>query len=312
MPLDAQMKAFLDKAAERRTALNIPPLETMPLEFLRTGMRPLPEFGTPEEVAAVEDRTIPGPGGELPIRIYVPSVHGPSPALVYFHGGGHVAGGLDLVPDVLCRAMANRAACIVVSVGYRLAPEHKFPAAVEDAYAATRWVHENATTIAVDSSRLAVGGDSAGGNLSAVVCLQARERGGPLIAFQMLLYPDTILDFRTASWAENDGYGLTRAFAERCYGEYVRDDTDRINPHAAPLLAPDLSGLPPALMVTAEFDPLRDEGEAYAGRLSAAGVRVTVRRYEGMIHGFLNFSGAVERARLAIDELGAELREALA
>jgi acetyl esterase len=228
--------------------------------------------------------------------------------LVYFHGGGWVLGGLE-THDGVCRGLANGAACVVVSVDYRLAPENKFPAAAEDCYAAAAWVAKHAPVIGGDPRRIAVGGDSAGGNLSAVVALMAGDRQGPELSLQLLVYPVTDSACDTPSYRENaEGYLLTRDAMAWFWNHYVRDDRDRINPHAAPLRAGNVAGTPPALVITAEFDPLRDEGEAYARRLEAAGVPVTLTRYDGMIHGFFGMTMVMDKARAAMHEATMALR----
>lgn len=286
-----------------------PPMEQLTPELARMGDFSL-IAGAPEEVAKVENRTIPVPGGEIPVRIYTPEGEGPFPALVYYHGGGWVIGNLDTV-DVPCRMLANRAGCVVVSVDYRLAPEHKFPTAAEDSYAAAKWLSENAASIQVDPERIAVGGDSAGGNLAAVVALMAREQGGPSFAYQMLIYPVTNHAYDTDSYRDNaEGYFLTKNTMVWFWNHYLRNEEDGQNPYASPLLAEDLSGLPPALVITAGFDPLRDEGEAYAERLKAAGVPVEATRYEGMIHGFFWMPGVLTEAHNAINQAANALKQA--
>nr|WP_281427635.1 alpha/beta hydrolase [Mesobacillus maritimus] len=266
--------------------------------------------GIPEEVGKVEDRRIPGPGGEIPVRIYTPEGEGPFPALVYYHGGGWVIGNLDTV-EVPCRLLTNRANCVVISVDYRLAPEHKFPAAAEDAYSAVQWVVDNASSIGVDSARVAVGGDSAGGNLAAVVALMAKDKGGPSISYQMLIYPVTNHNYDTQSYKDNaEGYFLTKSTMEWFWNHYLRNEEDGKNPYASPLLAEDVSGLPPALVITGGFDPLRDEGEAYAEKLKAAGVAVEATRYDGMIHGFFWLPGMLLQGDKAIHQAANALREA--
>ena len=207
---------------------------------------------------------IPGPDGPLGVRIYAPDAAAPLPVLVYFHGGGWVLGNLD-TSDAQCRSLTNAIGCVTVSVDYRLAPEARFPAAVEDCYAATRWVADNASELGCDSKRVAVGGTSAGANLAAVVPLMARDRGHPSLAYQVLVYPITDGSMDTSSYRENaEGYFLTAGAMAWFWKHYINDDRDRSHPYAAPLNAADLSGLPPALVITAEYDPLRDEGEAYA------------------------------------------------
>jgi acetyl esterase len=214
--------------------------------------------------------------------------------------------------DGSCRELANRVGCVVVSVDYRLAPEHRYPAAAEDCFAATNWVAENAAALGVDPKRIAIGGDSAGGNLAAAVALMARDRSGPALRHQLLIYPVTDADFTCASYRENaEGYLLTTKAMEWFWGHYVPDAVLRKEAYAAPLQAKDLAGLPPAFVITAEYDPLRDEGEAYAKRLQQAGVRTTLRRYDGAIHGFFAMGLLAEVARTAVADAVAALRSAL-
>jgi acetyl esterase len=307
MPLDPKVQAFLDELA----AAGAPPLTTLPVADARLAIDALfASQGEAESIARVENRRIPGPAGEIPIRVYTPEGEAPFPVLVFIHGGGWVLCGLDS-HDPPCRALANAVPCVVVSIDYRLAPEHKFPAAAEDAYAATRWVAEHAAELGGDASRVAVGGDSAGGNLAAVVALMARERGGPRLVHQLLVYPATDAGLDSPSYHENaDGYFLTRDMMVWFWNHYLRSSADVEDPHASPLRAPDLRGLPPALVITAEYDPLRDEGEAYAARLSAAGVPVRTTRYPGMIHGFFGLLAMFEQARTAIGEAATALRAA--
>src|SRR5262245_7345711 len=309
MPLDPAVRTFLDQLV----AMGLPAFETQTVEQARAAIRMMSQSGPPgEPVDHVEDRHVPGPAGSIPVRVYAPAGRRPAPALVYFHGGGWVIGGID-THDGLCRQLANRAGATVVSVDYRLAPEPKFPAAVADCFAATRWVADNAAALGIDPARLAIGGDSAGGNLTAVVAQLARDRGGPRLRHQVLIYPatDPVMDY--PSHAENaSGYLLTREAMAWFYGHYLRTPADRTDPLAAPLRARDLAGLPPALVITAEFDPLRDEGEAYARRLEAAGVPTTLTRYDGMIHGFVGLTGFFEQARTAVDHIAGSLRSAFA
>lgn len=304
--LDPQAKFLLDQMA----AAGGPAMETLSPEEARLSADFSAMAGIPEEVGKVKDRRIPGPGGEIPVRIYTPEGEGPFPALVYYHGGGWVIGNLDTV-EVPCRLLTNRANCVVISVDYRLAPEHKFPAAAEDAYAAVQWVVDNASSIGVDSARVAVGGDSAGGNLAAVVALMAKDKGGPSISYQMLIYPVTNHNYDTQSYKDNaEGYFLTKSTMEWFWNHYLRIEEDGKNPYASPLLAEDVSGLPPALVITGGFDPLRDEGEAYAEKLKAAGVAVEATRYEGMIHGFFWLPGMLLQGDKAIHQAANALREA--
>ena len=241
--------------------------------------------GTPAAVAQVEDITIAGPGGQLPLRIYTPAGTGPFPLLIYLHGGGWVFGTLDQ-SDNVCRYFTSKVGCIVISVDYRLAPKHKFPAAVEDAYCATQWVAENAKRITGDPARIAIGGASAGGNLAAVVCLMAKDRSGPSLVFQLLAYPPTnIATLETASYRDfARGHGLGKSHVKWYRKQYLANEEDAKNAYASPLLADDLSNLPPALVLTGEFDVLRDEGEAYAKRLKQEGVPARYIRYANMGH----------------------------
>lgn len=269
--------------------------------------------GDPEPVARVEDRLLPGPAGDIPVRVYAPSTGGELPVVVYYHGGGWVICNLD-THDGVCRRLANLTGCVVVSVDYRLAPEHRFPAAIDDAYAALAWVAEHAGEIGGDASRLAVAGDSAGGNLAAAACLVARDRGGPPLAMQLLVYPVTDHDFETPSMLDaGEGYLLTTGAMRWFWAHYLGDDESAAdNPYAAPMRATDLSGLPPALVITAEYDPLRHEGEAYAARLADSGVPVTCTRYDGMMHGFFQQPEMLDKAAEAQEQAAAALREALA
>ena len=265
----------------------------------------------PVGVARIEEMKIPGPGGEIPIRVYWPRENGPLPVLVYYHGGGWVVGNLD-TNDSLSRLLANKASAVVVSVDYRLAPEDRFPAAVDDCYAALEWVSRNADRLNVDPSRIALGGGSAGGNLTAAVALMARDRAGPRLAYQVMFYPATdLLDLSTDSHRDfADGYGLTGEQVEFFRDSYLPEVADRKNPYASPLLAESLEGLPPAIVITAGFDVLRDEGIAYAERLEAAGVPTIRAHYPSMIHGFVSMDRIFGEAEDAIDQAAAALSEA--
>lgn len=305
MPLDPQVQAVLEKAKQQ----GIPPLHKLSVEAARK-VNLSAMAAPPEDVWKVENRQLAGPAGGIPVRIYAPRSEAPLPVVVYYHGGGWVVGDLESA-DVLCRQLANGANSIVVSVDYRLAPEHKFPAAAEDAYAAAAWVAEHAASLDADPNRIAVAGDSAGGNLAAAVTLMARDRGFPSIRFQLLVNPVTHYAFETESYRSNaEGYGLTTETMKWFWGRYLAQEQDGQHPYASPLLA-DLGGLPPALVLTAEFDPLRDEGEAYADRLREAGVPVEAKRYEGMVHGFILQSGAYDQGRKAVEHAVGALREAL-
>jgi acetyl esterase len=307
--LRPEIRALLDQQA----ASGRPPLHrqsvTQARAFHTEDAAPL--NGEPVPVAAVADRAVPGPGGDLPVRVYTPEGSPPFPIVVFFHGGGWVVGTLDTY-DPLCRALAAAVPAVVVSVDYRLAPEHRWPAAVEDAYAATLWASRHAAELGGAQHRLAVAGDSAGGNLAAVVALGARDRGGPAIAFQLLVYPALAAAGDTGSWREYaDGFYLTAA-GMRWYWDHYLGGADGAAPDASPLRAAFLGGLPPALVVTADHDVLRDEGEAYAARLGEAGVAADVRRVEGVVHGFLRWRAVTGAADAALQEAAAALREALA
>jgi acetyl esterase len=305
MTLDRQTRTALDLYARAQSV----PTHRLSPEEARRAYAAAPDLaGPPEPVARVWDDAIPGPQSMLPGRFYVPDIASPAPVLVYFHGGGWVCGGLEYV-DAPLRSIANRAACAIVSVDYRLAPEHPYPAATEDAYAATSWVAEHAASLGFDSGRLAVGGDSAGGNLATVAALMARDRGGPPLAFQVLVYPVTNHDFTTSSYEDNaEGYLLTRDSMKWYWGHYLGESGSGADPYASPLWA-GVKDLPPALVLTAEHDPLRDEGEAYARHLEAAGVSAVLRRYEGLVHGFFRMGGAVAGAQRALDDIAKALRE---
>lgn len=306
--LDPRVESFLRAIEEQGQ----PPLESMTAADARQAARQrLEEIDAdPVPVAHVENREMALPEANIPFRIYQPEGMGPFPALVYYHGGGWVVCDLDTHDDV-CRRLCNLAGCVVVSVDYRLAPEDKFPIPVEDAYDALLWVDEHAAELNADASRIAVGGDSAGGNLSAVTALLVRDRGGPELALQLLIYPVTDLSsFNTQSYREyEDGYFLTRGMMEWFRDQYLVEPDDARSPHVSPLPFADLFGLPPALVITAEYDPLRDEGEAYAKRLHDAGVDVRCSRYNGMIHAFWSLAYDIPEADAAHQEAAKALRE---
>ena len=313
MPLDPQVAAFLETQAEAAQAHGIPHILEQTPEMARLGYRALAEaMGPGPDLFDVEDRTIPGPDqNEIPIRIYRPAKKKDLPLLIYYHGGGWVIGDLD-THDQVCRMLSEGAQAIVVAVDYRLAPEHPFPAAVRDAYAALEWVDRHAESLGGDALRLAVAGDSAGGNLAAVVCQLAKERGGPDIVFQLLIYPAVDMTQSHPSVEENrEGPVLTRDHLTWFRGHYLADSLDWTNPQASPLHSEDLRGLPPALIITAEFDPLRDEGEEYARRLKTAGAAVQVERFDGQVHIFYQLAPIVDAARRAIEKSVAALRAAL-
>lgn len=305
MPLDPQIVTVMEAVA----ALGLPPNNEVSPEQARINGKMRPRAPGPR-VANVEDRTIPGPACKIPVRIYTPEGTGPFPGLAWFHGGGWVVGDLDTA-DGVARQLCVGANCVVVSVDYRLAPETKFPGAADDCYAATQWLAANAASVNVDPRRIATGGDSAGGNLSAAVSLMSRDRGGCDLVYQLLVYPVTERNFDNASYTDNgQGYSLTRDGMIWFWDHYLASDADATNPYAAPIHASDLSGLPPALVITAEYDPLRDEGEAFADKLAAAGVPTVCTRYDGMIHGFFGMAATVDKAKDAVAQATGCLREA--
>ncbi len=310
--LDPQVRAVLELVVRsgRPAYHQLSPKEARQL-FRETRPAATP---TPPEIGLVQNLTADGPLGPVPLRLYRPigvPASAPLPALVFFHGGGWVIGDLE-THDVLCRQLTAEAGVSVVAVDYRLAPEHKFPAAVDDAWAATRWIVAHAAELGVDPGRLAVGGDSAGGNLATVVVLLARGQGGPALASQMLIYPVTDLAAETASYREFcDGYLLTRESMRWFKDHYVSTEEEAADWRASPLRARSLAGLVPALIVTAGFDPLRDEGQAYAERLRDAGVRVDYLCYGGMIHGFVPMGRLIDTGNRAVSHIASFLRQAL-
>ncbi|WP_163528085.1 alpha/beta hydrolase [Halobacillus ihumii] len=306
MGLDPQVKMLL----QQLEANGAPPLESLPPIYARQAFESLEANSEePQEpVHIVEDRSIPGPFGGINIRVYTPEGTGPHSALVFCHGGGWVIGSLD-THDNVCRALTNLADCVVISIDYRLAPEHKFPAAVEDCYAVVKWIADHPSIFNIDPSRIAVGGDSAGGNLSAVISYLAKERGTPQLVHQLLIYPSTDFTAETASMRENaEGYFLTRGSMVYFRDHYLQTPEDAENPLASPFLIEDFSGLAPATVITAEYDPLRDEGEAYGRRLKEAGVPVVLTRYDGMIHGFVSMADKLDQGKRALEQAGNELR----
>lgn len=304
-----QVQALLDAMAQADGA----PLHELSPTDARATYKMLASMEQGEEVDRVDDRHIPGPDGDVPVRVYTPhaavgAAHG---VLVWLHGGGFVIGDLDTA-DATCRALANRAGCVVVSVDYRLAPEHRAPAAVDDCLAALVWTVENFELLGVDASKVAVGGDSAGGNLAARLCQRVRDEFGPDIDFQLLVYPVIDLTQSHPSMEDNaEGYFLTKDLMTWFIRHYIGDG-DPKDVSVSPLYADDLSGLPPALVITAEYDPLRDEGEAYAARLRDAGVPTELVRYDGQIHGFMAMAWMLDDGKAALDRAGAALRAALA
>ena len=311
--LHPQARALLDFMTVRQ----IPPTHTLSVADARAAYRERRSVTQPPppDVAQVQELQASGPHGAVPLRLYRPLgwAEGQTLAvLVYFHGGGWTIGDLD-THDTLCRELANGAGCAVVAVDYRMGPEHRFPAAVDDCLAATRWVHANAAALHLDASRLAVGGDSAGGNLAAVVAIIARDTADPAIAFQLLIYPATDQHRTAASHVENaQGYLLTTDTMDYFTGHYIAEPAQYDDWRASPLLHVDLSRLPPALVVTAGFDPLRDEGNAYAERLTAAGNRANTVCFVRQIHGFITMGKVLDEANTAVGLCAAELRRALA
>ena len=306
MALDSDTKNVLDmlESLGMRDLADLTPEEARNLQ-----MTPPP--AVPTRVGDVENRYIPGPDEDLAVRIYSPDGDTTTGALVYFHGGGWVIGDLDS-HDETCRRLCSGAGVKVIAVHYRRAPETTFPGPVEDCYAATAWVARHAGELNIDPGRVAVGGDSAGGNLAAAVALMARDRDGPQLCFQLLIYPVTAADFDTGSYRDNaEGYLLSRRAMQWFWDQYVPDLAQRREPYAAPLAAPSLAGLPPALIQTAEYDPLRDEGEAFAAALERAGIAVKSTRYDGLIHGFFGMQDAVAATRPALAEAVGALREHL-
>ncbi len=309
MPLDPQAKAFLDQVA----ASGAPSFDQMTVQQAREAIRGL--FATkdsPLPLKNVEDRVVNAGGVKLPVRIYTPDDKGPLPILVFFHGGGWVVGDLES-HDATCRALAKGAGCIVIAVDYRLAPEHKFPTAAEDCYAATKWAALNAASFGGDPKRIAVGGDSAGGNLAAVVAQMATDRGAPTVRYQLLIYPVTNYSYDTASYKNNgENYLLTRGSMEWFWNHYLSNPNDGENPYASPLRGQRLSNLPPAWVLTAEYDPLCDEGAAYAKKMKDAGVAVEYTDYKGMIHGFFSLGHILDQGKKAVAEACAKLKAVFA
>jgi acetyl esterase len=304
MPLHPQAQALL----EQLHVGSAPRLFDLSIEEARERPRARRELvGPGPDVAVVRDISIPGPGGEIGARVYEPAADPPG-TVVYYHGGGWVIGSLDDF-DAVCRTIALESGCRVVSVDYRLAPEHPFPAAADDAFAALGWIDGN-----LGGGRpIVVAGDSAGGNLSAVTALRARDEQGPALALQVLVYPVTDHDFTTSSYAEYADAGLFLGKHEMVWfwNHYAPSEDDWSSPYASPLRAGDHSGLPPAYVVIAEYDPLRDEGLAYAEKLRAAGIPVTVRRFDDQLHAFFNLVNLMESANQAVHDVSEAIRDAV-
>jgi len=309
--LHPQVAALLERAARSP----LPPYATVPPFVARRIYRDTRAALSPAPPAVAEAKLLlaPGPGGPIPLRAYRPAGSNAAevlPALLYFHGGGWTIGDLD-THDVVCRQLANGARCAVFSVDYRLGPECPFPAAFDDCLAATRWVAAEARALRVDAARIAVGGDSAGGNLAAAVALAARDAGAPGLCFQLLVYPATDQRMGFPSLERNgEGYLLTRQSMKYFRSHYLPRRADWEDWRASPLLAPSLAGLPPALVITAGFDPLVDEGRAYAERLAREGAKAAYREYPDMVHGFLLMGGVLDTANAAVEECCSALRAA--
>ncbi len=300
MGLHPQAKALLQVFESR----GIPPIEQQSLSEARAAFVQMSKvLNRTVSVHSVEDKMIPGYQNDIMIRIYRPNDSMNIPTLVYFHGGGWVIGDVESY-DGLCRTLADQSQCAVISVDYSLAPEAKFPIAIEDAYLATKWVSEHSEALGLDSSRIAVGGDSAGGNLAAVVCKLANERKYPDIKLQLLFYPSTGFEITDSFVKYSKGYYLERETMEYFRNQYLNSDLDTINPLAAPILISDeeTAQLPPAYIVTAEFDPLCDGGMQYAQKLKHAGVDVTYTCYSGMIHGFMSMTEPLDEGKRAVLE----------
>lgn len=306
--LDPQARALLDQFA----TAGVPPVEAMTVRQAReAGWGFLGLQGPPPEVASVEHRFVPGPTADLPIRIYTPAGEGPFPAIVWFHAAGWVHLNIEIF-DPTVRGLANDTGCIVVAVSYQKAPEHRFPVAFDDAWVSTCWVVGHADELGIDPARIAVGGESSGGQLAASVAIKARDEGGPALAYQLLICPNTDHDLDKPSAIEfAQGYLLQRETMRWYSAHYLGSPDDAKDWRASPLRADDLSGLPPALVVTAGCDPLRDDGRFYADRLREAGVPVTYSNYEGMIHCFWWMTGVLDRATRLHEEIATEVRAAL-
>lgn len=309
MPLDPTIQMLVDqmRQADRR------PMSEGSVEAAREAYLMLSAIsGAPADLASITDIEVPGPSGSIPVRVYTPEAEeGPLPLVVYLHGGGFTIGSIE-THDLPCQQLSDRSGCIVASVDYRLAPEHPFPAAIDDSWAATAWLAAHAGELGADPKALAVAGDSAGGNLAAVVTHLAADAGSPHIAFQLLIYPAVDARMSYPSIKENgDIPFLSEDSMQWFWTNYSGGQDIALDPKASPLERTDLSGLPPAMVITAEFDALRDEGEAYAERLAAAGVQTDQRRYGGMPHAFFQMGGLVEPARLAMADAAEALRRAL-
>jgi acetyl esterase len=312
MPLDPQIETILGLIKQS----GLPEVwQLTPEQAREQYLTRVRKLEVKQSIHRTQDRRIPGPGSDIPIRVYWPRESKPGelfPVLLWLHGGGFVIGSLD-THDSVCRMLSEQGDCMVVAVDYRLAPEFKFPAALDDSHAVLRWLALQGGEIGADAKRIAVGGDSAGGNLASVLAILARDEGYPPIALQLLIYPCTAPEPETSSHHKfAEGYVLTRRSIVWFYKHYQRSQRDANDFRFAPLVLDDLSKLPPAFVLVAGYDPLRDEGVAYARRLIEAGNRVTLANYEGMVHGFYLMGGAVEGARRAVAQSAGALKEAFA
>jgi acetyl esterase len=307
----ATLREQVDALRRELLAAGVRPVRELSVDEARGQERARLRPGSAEPVAEVLERAVPGPAGDIAVRVYLPAAR-PAPVLVYFFGGGWVLGSVDAV-DPTCRRLANATPCAVASVSYRRAPEHPFPAGLEDCYAATAWVAATARELGLDPARVAVGGASSGGNLAAAVAQLARKRGGPQIVFQLLVYPPVDHRAATGSAAEP----RERPFfgpddLAWCWAHYLADPEDGDDPLASPLRAPSLEGLPPALVITAELDPVRDEAERYAARLAGSGVPTELVRFDGAVHGFFSLAGGLDATREAQAAAASALSRAFA
>jgi len=308
MALNPEIASFL----ETRAASGLPEVWEAPVNVLRANTYARQETaGIPEEVFSVTNRFIPGPSADLPIRIYRPSDAKNLPALVYFHGGGWVVNFLDIY-DAALQSLANKTGSVIVSVHYQKAPEHPYPVPFDDCFATLLWVSENASDLGIDHRKIGVGGDSAGGNLASAVALKARDTGAPKVAFQLLIYPCNERDFESQSYLANaEGYGLSRRSMQWFWGQYLQgNDYDR-EPYACPSTAKDFSNLPPAIIVTAEYDPLKDDGVKYERLLRQAGVKTSYLEYPGMVHGFISMGAVTPTAEKALEECAVIIKNLL-
>jgi acetyl esterase len=312
MPLDPRLRPFLEQTGLLMKPGSVPREPEVLLAESRASIEKLimAPRGELEPVASVENLVIPGPVGNIPVRLYSPEGTGPFPVLMFFQKSW-CAGNLD-THEIMCRSLCRGVGCLVLTVDYRLAPEDPFPAAVEDCYASTCWMATQAAEHNGNPAQIAVGGESGGANFAAAIALVSRDRGGPALMFQLLICPAADFLVSTASWKDYDGYMMNREEFLIVRDFYVPIEEERLNPYAAPSLAPNLEGLPPAYVITAECDPMRDGGELYGQRLLEAGVPATVTRYDGMVHSFMHMINLVPQANQALDEAIQALRTAFA